>query len=385
MGKFTKVKLDTPEKTKYFMDNYCVVCDIEFKDLELKKNQVIPYIDIAHCYKRFNVVNDNGRVISADYVKLSITNIDFNIIQSMYKNKGFRISNAIFATKGKLPKELRSKMMEFFYDKTMLKDVEGKEYEYMKSKNRLNSTFGMMVTDIAHSTITYDPVTHEWDENKPAVEGALEQFYNSRNNFLSYQWGVFVTANARKRLQDMLDIVGNDVVYIDTDSIKFKNEKHIKEFEKKNKELIKIAENNDIKSFVDREINGKTKRYYLGIWDNDGAYKEFKTFGAKKYAVTKMKKGKEVFEITVSGMSKSKGSKVVGNMDNFALGKTYRDIGRTTSWYNEEEPHKITVDGCTFTTASNIGVLETSYTLGITNEYWEIIKSLNPNLINDSL
>ena len=72
-------------------------------------------------------------------------------------------------------------------------------------------------------------------------------------------------------------------------------------------------------------------------------------------------------------MNKKKGAKAVKSIDNFNIETTYHDIGRTTSWYNDEQPHNITIDGDTFTTASNIGILETTYTLGVTNEYWALI------------
>jgi hypothetical protein len=376
IGKFTRCKFNNQEKLDYFCDNYCVVLDISIFDVKVKYDVVIPYIDIAHCFERRAVINDNGRVLQAEYIRLTITNIDLDIIRQTYDYEGFVVNDAIYATKGKLPKELRSKLMDFYTAKTQLKEVEGKEYEYMKSKNRLNATFGMMVTDIAHSDIQYDIDTMEWLENKPDLNSALEQFFKSRNNFLSYQWGVFVTANARKRLQIMLNKVGRDVVYTDTDSIKFLNSEHIKEFDEMNKKLIEQAEKNDIPSYVDRkEKDGTINRFYLGTWDNDGNYLRFKTLGAKKYCFEKMKKGSTKFEITVSGMSKKKGAKAVGTIDNFKIGKTYSNIGRTTSWYNDEKPHQITIDDCTFTTASNIGILETTYTLGVTNEYWELIGS----------
>jgi hypothetical protein len=385
IGKFTRVKLNNQTKLDYYCNNYCVVMDISLFNPRLQYNKVIPYIDIAHCYEKRGIINDNGRVLQAEYVRLTITNIDLDIIRSMYDFDGFIVNDAIYAQKGKLPNELRKQLIEFYTAKTQLKDIEGKEYEYMKSKNRLNATFGMMVTDVAHSEIFYDSNSMEWDEVKPELDASLEAFYKSRNNFLSYQWGVFVTANARKRLQTMLDKVGRDVVYIDTDSIKFQNAEHIKEFEEINKELIKQAENNDIPAYVDRTDIKDDKevitRFYLGTWDNDGNYKRFKTLGAKKYCFEKVKKGKEKFEITVSGMSKKKGAEAVGTIDNFAIGKTYHNIGRTTSWYNDEEIHSITIDGATFTTASNIGILETTYTIGVTNEYWALIGANGNNVI----
>ena len=375
VGKFTRARVKTQRKLDYLCENYCCVFDVIFYNIEVKKTTAIPYIDIAHCYKKENYINDNGRIIRADTICMTITNIDLDIIRETYLFDGFRITDCIYAEKGKLPKEMRKKMMEFFEGKTKLKAIEGKEYEYLKSKNMLNATYGMCVTDICHSEIHYNAETFEWSEHEPDIQGSLMDFYKSRNNFLWYQWGVFVTANARRRLQNMLNKVGLDVIYIDTDSIKFINEKHIQEFNEMNRQLVKQAETNDIPAYVDRvEKDGSINRFHLGTWDNDGNYKIFKTLGAKKYCFTKDKKGKEVFEITVSGMSKVKGSKAVGSVDNFVIGKTFSNIGRTTSWFNDCKKHKITVEGCTFTTASNIGVLETTYTLGVTNEYWDLIK-----------
>jgi hypothetical protein len=385
IGKFAKVKLNNNMKLDYYCKQYCVVMDISFFNITVLPDACIPYIDISHCYEKNKIMNDNGRVLHADFIRLTITNIDLDIIRSMYKFDGFTVNEAIYATKGKLPKELRLKLMDFYTAKTQLKGIEGKEYEYMKAKNRLNSTYGMMVTDMAHSEVGYDIDTMEWEEIKPNLKPALEQFYKSRNNFLSYQWGVFVTANARRRLQNMIDKVGRDIVYIDTDSIKFENAKHIKEFEDMNKILIEQAEKNDIFAYVDRtdfdkELNKDvTTRFYLGTWDNDGIYIDFKTLGSKKYCFDKWVFNKKTgekkikFEITVSGMSKDKGAKAVGGIENFNIGKTFTDIGRTTSWYNDSEIHQITINGDTFTTASNIGILETTYTLGVTNEYWALI------------
>ena len=390
--KFTRVTLDTKAKLDYYTSKYCVVMDVAFKTVDLKDDQVIPYIDIAHCRHKTNIVNDNGRVLHADYIEMTLTEIDLDIIRRTYNIGGFMIIDAMYSERGKLPKEFREQLLNLYDDKTLLKDIEGREYDYGKSKNKVNGSFGMLVTAIDHEEISYNPDTMEWDSNTPDMTAALGDFYKSRNSFLSYQWGVYVTAGARKRLQDMLDIVGMDVVYIDTDSIKFIGERHIKEFEQKNKELIELAENNDLRAYSDRAIvneeemekcppeclkyiDGKPyHRFYLGTWDNDGNYLRFKTLGAKKYAYEKMKKGKKVFEITVSGMGKVKGAKAVGCLENFNIGEEFHDVGRTISWFNDEKPHKITIEGCTFTTASNIGITDTTYTLGVTNEYWDIIQ-----------
>lgn len=375
MGKFMACTLDNQEILNYYLDNYCVLLDVTFYNIKSKQDSYIPYIDIAHCLEKSDIVNDNGRVLSADYIRIRLTEIDLKIIRDTYDYDGFIVNESLYAKKGKLPIELRSAMMDFFHAKTLLKDVDGKEYEYMKSKNRLNSTYGMMVTDIAHTEIMYHSDTMEYEEIIPNMEESLEGFYKSRNSFLSYQWGVWVTANSRKRLQIMIDKVGEDIVYIDTDSIKFVGEKHVAEFEELNQQLMKQAEENDIQAYSDRD----GKRFYLGTWDNESknelpVYKRFKTLGAKKYAY-ELQDGS--FHITVSGMGKKKGAKQVGRIENFNIGLTFHDVGRTISWYNDVKPTRITINGETFTTGSNIGIVDTTYTLGVTDDYWNLIELAN--------
>lgn len=367
IGKFAKVTIDSQHKLDEYCKKYCCVFDIEFFNIEIKENITIPYIDIAHCQKQSKILNDNGRILKADYITMTITNIDLDIIRETYNFDGFHILNAMFARKGKLPVEFRTTLMKFYKAKTELKGVKGREYEYLKSKNMVNSGYGMTVTAIDHSEIKYDSETQEWEEIKPVIEEALHQYYKSRNNFLCYQWGVFVTANARRHIQNLINIVCNDIVYIDTDSIKFLNKANCKYFEDENEKLKSIAINNDIyASAKDKKCNER----YLGIWDFDGFYPQFKTLGAKKYAYyDECNK----FHITVSGMNKKKGAKAVGSLDNFNIGTTYSDVGRTVSWYNEADIMQITINDDTFTTASNIGIIETTYTLGITNEYFEVI------------
>lgn len=368
MGKFTDVTLDTQEKLDHYVSKYCVVMNVSIYNIKLKDNIAVPYIDIAHCVKRSKIKNDNGRVLSADYIELTITEIDLDIIRNTYTYDGLQVNKAMYATRGKLPKELRSKCMDFFRTKSSLKGVEGKEYEYMKSKNRLNSTFGMMVTALIHPEIIYD--NGDWTTVEPD-EHALEKYYNNKNSFLHYQWGIYVTAQARKRLQKMLDVVGMDVVYIDTDSIKFINAEHIAEFEEENKKIMQLILDADISPYID--INGKI--YTMGTWDNDGNYAQFKTLGAKKYCDVKInKEGLAVFETTVAGMSKKLGAENIQCCNNFKIGRMMDNIGRTTAWYNESPVHTITVNGDTFTTASNIGILDSTYTLGVTHEYWEVLK-----------
>lgn len=59
-----------------------------------------------------------------------------------------KITKAYYTTKGYLPDEIRKECASWYTKKTELKGIEGSEYEYMKSKNRVNASFGMMVEKI---------------------------------------------------------------------------------------------------------------------------------------------------------------------------------------------------------------------------------------------
>lgn len=372
IGKFSFVKPKNRQELDFLMRKYACILDVTIFFPHLQ-NDCMPYIDIAHCYERSNIVNDNGRVLYADMVSICCTNIDFEIILSTYGYENFLINKMMVAQKGLLPKIFRQELMLYYKAKTQLKGVSGKEYEYMKSKNRVNSAFGMMVTDIAHSEIIYED--GEWSEQKPDIGTALDEYYKNRNNFLPYQWGVFVTAHARKALYEGRLITKNDTIYQDTDSVKFRYIcKYLNKFKELNNKIIEKCEASDPPAYAVK--NGK--KYYLGVWDFDGYYKRFITLGAKKYAYEDRNKQ---LHITVSGMSKKAGPRAVKKIENFKVGKTFTNIGRSVAYYNESYPHKITVNGDTFTTASNIAIVDTTYTLGITNEYAEILAENAKNLL----
>ena len=372
MGQFTEIKDITQREFDRCINNdHACIIHCRIINPRVKPGTVVPYIDIAHCKNTLNIINDNGRVLSADELEICINEIDYQIIKRTYDHDGIKILEFYHTLKEQLPDEFRIELMKWYEKKTELKDIIEFTYEYLKSKNRVNSAYGMMVTDMCHTTVNYDAEEMLWYDTKPDTEHALDIYYSSKNSFLAYQWGVWVTSIARGMLQITIDILGMDLIYTDTDSVKYINpQKYDKVFEDLNARIIKQCMSNDIRSYSERD----GKKYYLGIWDDDGEYIRFKTLGAKKYCNEHYnKKGELVFEITVAGMNKKKGAMAVGQIENFNIGKKFENVGRTTSWFNDEKPHEITEQGCTFTTASNIAILDTTYTLGVSKEYWELI------------
>lgn len=385
MKKFRKVDIDS-KNLNYYLNKYCCLFEIWYKDLDAKIEYPIPYISISKCQELSSdndklgtvLLNDNGRVLKASYAKMTITEIDYNIIKKTYDYTAIAIDNFYVAERGRLPKEFREGVMKFFYDKTVLAQYPEKEYEKNKSKNKLNSSYGMCVTDIINPDVIYENC--EWINEVMTYEmqeKAIEK-YNKSVRFLFYAWGVWITAHARNRLQYMLYIVKENVIYIDTDSIKFIDPDGtlIAEFEKRNIAITDTNKELDVKGIVDIYIEkeGKTEHIHevIGIWEYEKYYIKFKTLGAKKYCFYHCKKP-DLFQITVSGMDKKKGAAQVKNFDGFTPGKTYSNVGRTVSYYNESPIHEIEIEGCRFKTASNVAIVDTTYTFNLTDEYQKVL------------
>ena len=174
----------------------------------------------------------------------------------------------------------------------------------------------------------------------------------------------------------MLDTVGEDVVYCDTDSIKYKGD-HEKEFEDINKTLKEEA----IRAGAyapDKDGNIK----YMGVWEDDGHYEEFKTLGAKKYVYKQKVKNKETGEdeikivSTIAGVNKKAGSEFFkeNGLDSFDIGTKIINSGHLTAFYNDSPIKEIEVNGCKFLTGSNVALIDNSYTVGVTGEYLDLLE-----------
>lgn len=357
-----------------------LLIDCVFYNLKIKTLNTVPYIAKAKCTKLWNQRIDNGRVLSADFCGVVLTDIDWKIIKSQYEWSNVDILNLYSAKYDYLPIELREKVLAQYTDKCKLKF--GDPYLYNKYKNKINADFGMMLTDICRREIKYDSESKEnpfilepWN-----IEGSMEKYYKSRNSFLSYQWGVWVTAHCRNRLQKAIDSVGIDAYYCDTDSLKYLGD-HDKDFEKLNKEILDEADKCQLLTSCDVvDPQGKTHHYQLGVWEKEKTYETFKSLGAKKYAYTYP--NDPALHITVAGLSKEKGAKWLtehGGMDKFRSDTIIpaNHSGRTVSSYIDyNSPKTLLFRGEKILTGSAIAIYQTSYTFSVTSEYQQLLADL---------
>ena len=372
-------KIWRAEQFEEIVDNpkYACLLDVTFTNIRVKTLATIPYLARSICTQIDDIVSDNGRILSGKHVSIVLTDIDYQIIRSQYEWDNVECTVCYASRYGYLPDELRDELLKMYFDKTTLKDSD--YYYYMKQKNKFNSTFGCMLTDICQDEIQYDA----YNPAKPfkkvkhgSYKDMLDKYYNNSNSFLSYQHGIWVTAWCRYRLQKAIDKLGELMVYCDTDSVKYidslasQNLKH-----ELNEEIL-----NDIKECGKNcTVKYKDKYYTLGLWEDDGDYELFKSLGAKKYAYVDADGN---FSVTVSGLSKAKSldwfSKN-GGIEAFKEGTIIPPpySGRTTSTYNDRlAPITLQVGDEKIEVGSNIVILDSTYEFGITEEYEHLITSI---------
>lgn len=329
----------------------------------IKPGQGCPYISKDKSRNIKGGKYDNGRVLEAEYLETTITDIDLKIILMEYDFEDLIPLDVYHARYGYLPQPLVNLNISYYQSKTKLKDVEGEEIFYMKSKNKLNSIYGMMAQD---------PVKQEIDflamEGFIIREDDIGQLLESSNKraFLAYQWGVWTTAHARWRLEEGIQIAGDYYVYSDTDSVKYIDNPEVTErWEEYNK--ARIADSEQSGAYA---IDPKGNTHYMGVYEDEGLYQQFITMGAKKYAY--VKKGK--LTVTIAGVNKSKGGEEMADIRNFVEGFIFVKAGGTEAVYNDyPEIHSYEVDGHTIPITANVVLRDSTYTLGITEDYKRLL------------
>ena len=286
---------------------YCLVFTIRFRNIR-PKYYFDFYLSSSKCKIGGKRDIANGRVVWAEFVETTITNVDFDIISSMYQWDGNpQFVECIKFKRDYLPTPFIKALLSLYQRKTELKGVAGYEIEYAVTKENQNSYYGMTVTSPIRDIINYE---YEWlDPTTPDLETAIEKYNNNYNRFLYYPWGIFCTAYARRNVWQAIRECGEDYIYCDTDSVKFLNySSHVEFFERYNVHVLKKLEcackvhNIPLIMVAPKNKNGETKQ--LGAFELDGKYRRFKTLGAKRY-LYQYESGE--FGIVVAGMNKKTG------------------------------------------------------------------------------
>lgn len=358
---------------------YAVVGTYQFKNIRLtNKRDPIPYISLSRC-DALDFSLDNGRILEAGYIEISLTEIDLEIIFEQYTFDSVDIIEAMVSKKDMLPAAYRAVIQDYYNRKTALKgdNTEEGKYIYMKSKNSLNSVYGMSATDPIHQEITYKDGEYYisgYDDFKPD-----EILKLLKTAAFPYQWGVYTTAYARLQLQNAIRLCGDKLIYCDTDSVKTAGPVPI---ETLNNELMKAAVHQ--KAYAD-DKNGH--RHYIGLFEDDGHYDRFITQGAKRYAYESAGK----MGVTVAGVSKKVNEKTgvpfaveeLGCLENFKTdrfddkgrlieeGMEWHLAGGTLSVYNDNDDFDYTdpVTGNTLHISKNVAIVPSTYKMTYSRDY----------------
>ena len=392
MGKGELIAIKSKDQFEQTIKDYCCIFRVRFTGIR-SKILFENYISFSKCRNIEKPILNNGRLVSADSLEISITNVDYEIIKECYEWDAIEISTFYRYKKAYLPTEFIKCVLEFYRIKTELKGVEGKDLEYMQGKENLNSCYGMMVTAIIREMYTFINESDDfagWTNEEPDAAQVIEKYNTSVNRFLFFPWGVFVTAYSRYDIwvHGILK-VKDDYVYSDTDSIKFLHpEKHqdfIQEFNTQiGEELLKAMRFHklDPALIAPKTITGKMKP--LGIYEIDGDYKRFKTLGAKRYLYEDLDGH---INITVAGLPKKSGREYISKYkDPFKRFTKDMEVpadvsGKQTATYidYEMEGNLLDYKGIpgTYHEYSGIHLENTSYNLSIASDYVNYLLSIN--------
>ena len=408
-------KIDNWNQFQYLLHKYCCLFDITLKNVrpKVKMDHPLSFSKVIFPDKNKNpekynqIVNgirvDNGRIVTAEEITMTFTEQDWFTFENFYEfgdesdpEDDYKIHKFRVYEKGYLPKEFYLSILELYKRKTVLKDVDGEEINYMISKNMLNAAYGMIVTDIVRDVLEYDCEENLYCEKyKPPLKESIEKYNNSKKRFLFYPWGVWVTAYSRRNLFSGILACGDDYIYSDTDSIKiFNPEKHLDYIESYNNNIFKKVElaakrfGIDISEYSPKNAKGVPKP--IGVWEYEGKYKRFKTLGAKRYFFERYdydineKNGKGRYSLTVAGVNKKRACKYLeehysdpfdGFTHDLCVPKEYS--GRLTLTYIDEPCTGVTRDYlgnlCEYYESSYIHMEPSDYNLTMSDQYRRFI------------
>ena len=324
------------KKREQMSKGLCYLLVVKFRNVKCKYFN--NFISASKCRNLRGAKYDNGRLISAVEFEMTLTDIDFYFYLDTYDLE-YEILECYCSSKNYLPKTLIEFILDKYVGKTELKGVEGREMEYGRIKGMYNSIYGMSVTNNIRDDVIYDDRTGTWEEVPLDNDTIIEKLKSEKKKaFLSFAYGVWVTAYARDNL--LRRVIANDdyVVYCDTDSCKLVDGYDKKVFEDYNKQVeerinfvcrvLKL----DVNKYAPSDIKGN--KHMMGLFEKECNYQKFITQGAKKYAYEIDGK----IHITVAGVPKG-GAKALKSLDDFRddFVFSYKDTDKNLVLYTEEQ------------------------------------------------
>lgn len=372
VGHWRKAKKQTVDTLRNLRNTgYAFVVDITISNIAMTDYfYPDPILSLSKCWESEGVVVDNGRVLKADKITTTVTDVKYFDICNVYRWKSIKIGDIYYCKYGVLPREYTSIIKDQYTLKTQLKNVTGQEYYYNKAKNIVNSCYGLSAQD--PGKITYDFIDGDF---VPSVEGVDEKYLHAQKGmFLSYAWGVWTTALARHHLLEGINVVYNQggyVYYWDTDSVKHSPGIDFNDYNNK-----RIEECSQSGSYATDSIG---KIHYMGVYEQENDYKRFKTLGAKKYVY---EDSDGDLHITIAGVVKAEGAKELaenGGIEAFSEGFCFVKAGGTKVKYHSNIDFEYDTGEGIVRITDNAAVTPTTYRVGITADYHHLLDLLLSN------
>lgn len=376
----------------------------KFTNIRVKNRNYLLPISSSQLSKGF-VSSDrvlfNGKLLSANEIIIPCNEIDINTINLVYKYDKIECTE-IFATnkQRRLRQEEVSFLLNAFHKKETITDKE--DLEYALSKVYINSMYGVKVTAPIKSSYNIEEgEISEIDYFKHSLkerEEIYNRFLDSQKTFGGsldiFTDGCYITSYARFMLVEMMCKLvdkGCNVVYSDTDSIKFylngiteqdifnilntENQNIIKDNKRNNR--FKTYKNDNLVSEEDYN-----KICNLGMWEleNEKPLPIFITFGAKKYGYITHE---QEVKTTIAGCNKKYPSIAIKNLsekENIPLEDAFKIVlsvgtqfdetasGRTVSKIEKRlrsEMELLTYQGKQINQYGGIIIEKTTYTLNL--------------------
>lgn len=328
---------------------------IKFKAYNVKAATDNTFWSNSHIEDSSRHKDDDGNLVSADYIVTTMTDLDFEIFCKAYRYSNIEFIEGYIAEASYFPKELIKFILKQYKNKTSLKGLKDKKSKYSEAKIIIDSIYGDFVLkrvadkpvfvgdfndkkllelrkngyipmDVDITTIN-DNIKNGWLKI-PFTDGSfqkLQQELLSDNTlYKNFQCGCWVSAAARYNLWSVILKLDKNVIYGDTDSIKgqFNSEQlevineYNNEVRNRYKAVVEYFNDDEITidDFEPKTQAGTVKE--LGFFDFEEPCVYFKTLGSKCYfSITKTSRGYEA-HATVSGISKLNVEKKVLSLSN---------------------------------------------------------------------
>ena len=156
-------------------------------------------------------------------------------------------------------------------------------------------------------------------------------------------------------------------IYSDTDSIKYVGDPDFSEYNRNvEQQAVQCGA-------MASDRNGEV--HFMGVYESEG-YRlpnRFKTMGAKKYV---LEDDQKQLHITIAGVDKKNGGKELEKLENFQEGFIFRRSGGTESVFNDHVDMTVIREGHRLKITDNVVIRDSTYTLGLTQEYRAILNGL---------